>query len=102
MSKITKSEIKHIANLARLKLSESEIEKFSLQISEFLKHAEKIQEVDTTGVLETSNVTGMINSLREDKVEEGLSQKEALSNAPESNDGFFVVKKYHGNQRNTR
>lgn len=102
MPTFTTDEIKHIAKLARLKLSGAEVEKFTHQISEFLKHAEKLQEIDTSNVEETSNVTGMINSLRDDEARVGLTQEEALQNAPEKKDGFFIVKKYHENQRDTK
>ena len=98
MSKLTKYQIIYTAKLAKLELTETEVLKFYTQIEGFLKHAEKMNEVDTSKVKETAQVTGLENSLREDNVSAGLTQEEALSNAPKSKDGYFEVKKYHNNQ----
>ncbi|MDP4007693.1 MAG: Asp-tRNA(Asn)/Glu-tRNA(Gln) amidotransferase subunit GatC [Candidatus Peregrinibacteria bacterium] len=66
--KLTSEEVRHIAHLARLKLSEEEVEKFSTQLTGILQWMEMLKEVDTDGVEETCQVTGLENVLREDSV----------------------------------
>lgn len=70
--KLTKDQVKHVARLARLGLSEAEIEKFQTQLSGILDYVEQLNEVRTDGVLPTAQVTGLLNVMREDKV---LSEK---------------------------
>lgn len=66
--KLTKQEVEHIAGLARLGLSEKEIEKFQTQLSGILEYVSLLNEVDTKGVLPTAQVTGLTNVTREDAV----------------------------------
>lgn len=86
-------EIKHIAKLAKLKLSDSQIAQLTPQLTAVLDYVSKIQSLDTKGVTETSQVTGLENVFREDVVDKNqmLSQEEALSNAQRSHKGYFVV-----------
>ena len=65
---LTKSDILHIAKLANLTLSEKEVEKYLGQLSDILSYFEKLNEVDTTKIPETSQVTGLINITREDVI----------------------------------
>ena len=65
---LTKSDILHIAKLANLTLSEKEVEKYLGQLSDILSYFEKLNEVDTTKIPETSQVTGLINVAREDVI----------------------------------
>lgn len=87
-----KIDVKHIAKLANLPLKDSEIPKFEKQLSEVLMYVEKLKEVDTKNVEQTSQVTGLENVLREDKPRPSLTQEEALSNAKAQHNGFFQVK----------
>lgn len=91
---LTKDEVLHVARLARLELSEGEISLFQKQLSEILAYVGQLQAVDTSGVAETSQVTGLENVSRQDATSESqrLSQKEALMNAPQTQDGYFKVK----------
>jgi aspartyl-tRNA(Asn)/glutamyl-tRNA(Gln) amidotransferase subunit C len=66
--KLTKEQVSHIAKLARINLTEAEVEKFTNQMGNILGFFEKLNEVDTTGIPETNQVTGMQNVSREDKV----------------------------------
>lgn len=78
------AEVEHIADLARIDLDEGEAEAFAKQCAEVLSYFESLDEVpDTDRDADLSNV------MRPDEVHEGLSQEEALSNAPESEDGRF-------------
>src|SRR3989344_2588106 len=63
---LTKSDILHIAKLANLNLSNEEVEKYLGQLSDILSYIEKLNEVDTAKISETSQVTGLINVARED------------------------------------
>jgi aspartyl-tRNA(Asn)/glutamyl-tRNA(Gln) amidotransferase subunit C len=88
---ISKEEVEHVAWLARLELSENDKEKFTKQLSQILQHARKIEAVATEDVEPTSHVLPLKNVFREDVVEEGLTQEEALSNAPRREGGYFLV-----------
>ena len=89
--KITREDVLHIEKLAKLKLSDDEIEKFSVQLSDILTYIEKLNELDTEGVEPTMNVVGKINALRDDTIKESLSIEDALLNAPEVEDNHFAV-----------
>ena len=89
--KITKEEVEHVAKLARLEITESEKEAFSQQLSAILTYVEQLGKVDTKGVEPTATVVGQTNVFREDTVQPSLPVEKALSNAPESQDGYFVV-----------
>lgn len=67
MAKISKDTVKHIAKLARIKLSEKEVEKFSGQLSSVFEYMEILEEVDTDGVAETAQVTGLENVMEKDE-----------------------------------
>ena len=87
-----KIDVKHTAKLANLKLTPEEEKKFEEQLSGILEYVDKLQKVDTDGVDETSQVTGLENITREDIAGPSLSQDEALSNAKNQHNGLFKVK----------
>ncbi len=90
---LSKEEVKYIANLANLTLSEEEIVIFTHQLSEVLSYMEVLQEVKTEGVLPTYQVLdGTTNIFREDNIENCFSQKEALSNSNNTDKGFFSTR----------
>ncbi|AIE58823.1 Asp-tRNA(Asn)/Glu-tRNA(Gln) amidotransferase subunit GatC [Bacillus methanolicus] len=91
MSRISKDQVKHVAHLARLAITEEEAEKFTKQLDAIISFAEQLNELDTEGVKPTSHVLDMKNVLREDKPEKGLPQEEVLKNAPEHEKGQFKV-----------
>ena len=82
--------VKKVAKLANLTLTPEEEEKFSDQLSKILDYIEELNRVDTLGVEPCFNVVSKENVLREDVEEVGLSQEEALLNASNKKDGFFV------------
>ena len=90
---ITKQEVEKVAKLARLELTEGEQTAFATQLSQILTHVETLKQYDTTGVEPTATVLGQVNVFRPDSVSPSLSIDRAMSNAPESIDGFFVVPK---------
>ncbi len=86
--KLTKEEVKHIAKLSRIELSDEELEKYSEQLSSILGYIDKLNEVDTTGVEVTAQVTGLRNVLRKDEVRKSLTQEEAISTAKKTERGY--------------
>lgn len=93
-SKLTSEEVKHVGKLANLKLSSQEEKKFKGQLEETIEYINDLTEVDTSGTQPTSQVTGLENVYREDKVKPSLSQKEVLANGVKTDKGYFIVKKY--------
>ncbi len=91
--KITKEDVVHVANLARLELSEESIDKFAGQIGEILDHVDSLKRVDTQGVPATSHAISLTNAFRDDDMSEPADRDLSMANAPESEDGSFVVPK---------
>lgn len=91
-SQKTKIDVSHIAKLANLPLTKAEGELFSKQLSSTLSYVQQFDEVETKDIEPTAQVTGLMNVFREDVITPGLSQEEALKNAPEKYKGFFKVK----------
>ena len=80
-----------MARLARLELSDDEVERMSVELSKVLDHIEKIRELDLEGVPPTSHVIDVVNALRADEPEPSLPREVILAAAPEPlNDGFGV------------
>jgi aspartyl-tRNA(Asn)/glutamyl-tRNA(Gln) amidotransferase subunit C len=94
--KITKDEVLHVADLARLDLDEESIEKFAGQIDEILGYIEKLNQVDTRDVKPTSHAIFLTNAFRDDEEKEHIDRELALANAPEKEDGRFVVPRVVG------
>ncbi len=94
--KITRDEVLHVAKLARLNMDESSVDKFSGQIGTILEYVDKLREVDTEGVKPTSHAIFLSNAFREDEVKEHLDRNTALANAPEQEDGAFLVPRVVG------
>jgi aspartyl-tRNA(Asn)/glutamyl-tRNA(Gln) amidotransferase subunit C len=88
---ITRDEVLHVAKLARLALTDEEVERFRGQLSAILEAVGKVSELDLDGVPPTSHPLDLVNVLAEDEPARSLSRKEALANAPDPEDGFFGV-----------
>jgi aspartyl-tRNA(Asn)/glutamyl-tRNA(Gln) amidotransferase subunit C len=88
---IDRDQVLHVARLARLELSEQEVERMSKELSDVLGHIEKIGELDLTGVPPTTHVVEVSNALRPDEPEPSLPREVALANAPAVADGGFLV-----------
>jgi len=89
--KLSYEQVRHIAWLARLGLSEEEVEKFSLQLSNILENFEILQQVDTTNVLPATHTIPLQNVFRKDTVAESYSQTDILANAPKQDEKCFRV-----------
>ena len=90
--KLGREEVVHIALLARLGLTEEDLEKFSGQLSHILETFEALQQVDTSDVPPTAYPIPLENVVREDEVAPSLRQSEILTNAPRQEEGCFQVK----------
>jgi aspartyl-tRNA(Asn)/glutamyl-tRNA(Gln) amidotransferase subunit C len=90
---ISTDDVKHVAKLARLELTEDEINKYSKQLGDILKYVEKMNEVDTTGVEPMPHAIPVYNVMREDVVKYEETKEELMANAPFEEDGFFRVPK---------
>ena len=92
--KITQKDVKHVALLARLSLKNGETSRFVKQLSDIFGFINQLSELNTEGIAETSQVSGLVNRLREDKLEEKrqLTQTQALSGSKKKHNGYFVVK----------
>jgi len=94
--KITKDEVLYVAHLARLALDEESIEKFAGQIDQILGYIEKLNQIDTQGIKPTSHAISLTNAFRDDEEKQHIERDLALANAPEKEDGSFVVPKVVG------
>ncbi len=88
---LDKESVVKIAKLAKLELNQEEVEIFSNQLPKILEFIEKLEELETENILPFYELIDKDAPLREDIPEKGLSQEEALANAPEKENGFFVV-----------
>jgi len=91
--KITKDEVMHVANLARLDIDEASMEKFAGQIGTILEYVGVLNRVDTENVTPTSHAISLTNAFREDQENNTFDRAKALANAPQKEDGNFVVPK---------
>ena len=86
-------DIKYVAHLARLKLSPAEEIKLTAQLGSILGYIEKLKEVDVSGVEPTAHAFPLFNVTRPDEIRPGLSNEDALRNAPAKANGLFMVPK---------
>ena len=90
--KLSREEVLHIARLARLGLTEAEVDRLSEQLSNILENFEVLQKVDTTGVPPTAQSIALQNIMRDDEVAPPLPQSQVLANAPQRENDFFKVR----------
>ncbi len=94
--KITEQEVRYVADLANLKLTGAEIVRLRADLDEILVHMDKLNELDTSGVMPMAQVlydAGETATLREDREAPPLGQPVALANAPQAGAGFFKIPK---------
>lgn len=84
-------DIARIAELARIALSEEDLEGYGAQLEQILEHAARVQALPTDGVEPTSHPLTMVNAFRPDEVVECLDRTEVLAAAPDTEDGYFRV-----------
>jgi aspartyl-tRNA(Asn)/glutamyl-tRNA(Gln) amidotransferase subunit C len=96
VSQISRDEVAHLARLARLALTDAELDSYAGQLDAILGHVSQIQAVDVTGVEPTGNPLKDVNVFRPDDVEPCLTQEEALAEAPKTAEGRFAVPRILG------
>lgn len=91
--KITKAEVEHVALLARLELTGQEAETFTDQMDAILAYVDKLNELDTDGIIPTAYAVPMENAFRADEITPSIGIENALGNAPKRAESFFRVPK---------
>lgn len=94
--KITRDEIIHVANLARLRIDDSQVEKLAAQIGNILEYVDMLERIDTSDVSPTTHTISITNAFRDDVPVDHPGVEKSLANAPEKEDGYFVVPKVVG------
>jgi aspartyl-tRNA(Asn)/glutamyl-tRNA(Gln) amidotransferase subunit C len=91
---LTRDQVRHIAELAKLELNEGEIDRMQQQLSAILDYAARLQELDTESIPPTASVVPLKNVMREDAVRPSLPREEVLANAPDKDENgeFFRVR----------
>ena len=93
---LSRQEVAHVARLARLALSEEELDRYTVQLAAVLEHAADVEALDTSGVPPTAHPLELLNVLRADEVRPSLDRDEVLAMAPEAEDGRFRVPRILG------
>ncbi len=89
---LTREQVEHVAELAKLGLTEEQIETYRRQLSAILEYAAILERLDTDAIPPTATVLPLCNVMREDEPEPSLQQAEALANAPSARENHFQVK----------
>ena len=93
---LTPDQVRHVAVLARLGLTDEQVAKLASELSGILEHIEKISELDLSDVEPMAHAVDVTNVARPDENLPGLTQQQALQNAPEAEDGAFVIPRIVG------
>ena len=88
---LTKEEVRHVAELAKLQLSEAELDEYAGQLGQILAYAQQIRSVDTGAVPPTPHILPLTNVLADDRAQASLSREQAVVNASDAEDGYFRV-----------
>jgi aspartyl-tRNA(Asn)/glutamyl-tRNA(Gln) amidotransferase subunit C len=95
-SPLRREDVAHVAKLARLTLSDAELDQFTEQLSQILEHAKDMESLDLEGVEPTAHPFGLINVVRTDEIRASLNRDEVLAMAPDTEDGRFAVPRIMG------
>ena len=93
MTKISSSDVRKVAQLARLELPDDQIEKYTEEIAEILSYIDQLQEIDTKNIPPTTRAVEVVNAMREDLVDVNCSREDILNQAPHREGDFFRVPK---------
>ena len=91
---ISKEQIKHLAHLSRLELSEAEIDAMQGDMSKILDFVAQVEKLDLEGVEPLTQMSKSVNVMRQDEVAKMISKEDALKNAPDANSDYFRVSKF--------
>lgn len=89
--KISREEVVHVANLARLDLTPEEVESMTKQLDRILSYVDKLEELNTEKIEPTSHALSVCNAFREDETKGSLSRDDALKNGPAQDGAAFIV-----------
>ncbi len=93
MAELTEQQVRHVAKLARLDLTDDQVKQFAQQLGGILEYVEKLDELDTDNVEPTVHAAALRNVFRKDQARPGIGVENVLKNAPESDEPFFLVPK---------
>jgi len=97
MAKLTREDVLKLAQLARLDLTDAEVEEFAGELSEILQYVEQLGSVDVKGLKPTQQITGLTNVTRDDEIRDyGYEPKDLLENVPETKDNLLKAKRMIG------
>ena len=91
---ITKEQIKHLAHLSRLELTDNEVDSMQGDMEKILEFVAKIDELDLTGVEPLTQMSASVDVMRTDQARNMITKKQALKNAPDANSDYFRVPKF--------
>jgi aspartyl-tRNA(Asn)/glutamyl-tRNA(Gln) amidotransferase subunit C len=91
--KITHADVEHVSRLARLALSEQEIDSLTCEMDAILDYVDQLNSLDTEGIVPTAHAVPMENAFRADEVKPGFTPEQALSNAPDAAENAFRVRR---------
>ncbi len=89
MSEVTKDDVRHLCKLARLDLSENEMDRVGTELNRIMAHFSELQQLDTEEIPETSHAVPMTNVYRPDEILASLPVEDVVANAPDEVDGYF-------------
>jgi aspartyl-tRNA(Asn)/glutamyl-tRNA(Gln) amidotransferase subunit C len=89
---LTREEVLHVARLARIGLTDADVEKFQQQLSTILEHFDVLRQVDTTGIEPTTHTLPLMGVMGDDEPRPSLTPEQVLANAPLAHDGYLRVR----------
>lgn len=95
-SPLRREDVAHVAKLARLTLSEAELDLFTAQLGQVLEHANDMNALDLDGVAPTAHPFGLVNVVRDDELRPCLDHERVMAMAPDAQDGRFAVPRILG------
>jgi aspartyl-tRNA(Asn)/glutamyl-tRNA(Gln) amidotransferase subunit C len=90
--KLTRAQVQHVAQLARLGLTDEEMEALASELSSILEYIDQLEQLDTSSIAPTAQVGELVDVMREDEVKASLDVEEALANAPSRDGNYFRVR----------
>jgi aspartyl-tRNA(Asn)/glutamyl-tRNA(Gln) amidotransferase subunit C len=89
---LTREEVLHVARLARIGLTDADVEKFQQQLSSIIEHFDVLSRIDTTGVEPTTHTLPLVGVMGKDEPRDSLTHEQVLANAPLEHDGYLRVR----------
>lgn len=93
MATITKDDVLKLAQLSMISLSDEEVAKFQAELDEIVTYIQKLSGADVAGLEPTNQVTGLVNVMRKDEIQDSVPQEELLKNLPNREENYIKVKR---------